>query len=57
LPYNNDKIAGVVKNFHQNGKLASTGKQYGDRKESKWFYYDEKGKKIKTEVWKQGKLL
>ncbi|TAE04063.1 MAG: hypothetical protein EAZ97_00690, partial [Bacteroidetes bacterium] len=55
-PYRKDDISGIVKYYHKNGQLESQGKMYGRKKSGKWSYFDEKGKKIKDEIWKRGEV-
>ncbi len=50
-------LYGTVNHYHLNGKVAATGKQYGEKKLGEWKYFDKKGRLIKTEKWNKGELL
>ena len=49
--YKNDVIEGIVKGYHENGKLYYSGKVKDNIKEKgfEFEYYDEEGNLVKTE--------
>ncbi|MDB3887354.1 hypothetical protein N9344_00205 [bacterium] len=49
-----DNAKYILKTYHSNGKLNATGKIDDELKEGKWNYYDDKGKLINTEKYKNG---
>ncbi len=50
-------VSGSFELFHTNGNLAEKGTYIRMRKQGKWEYYDDSGKSIKTESYKDGKLI
>ena len=49
-------IYGEVKHFHEDGSIASSGKQYQEKKIGKWQYFDQSGNLLKEEIWERGEL-
>lgn len=55
--YKNDKINGIVEGYYENGKINYTGIAKDSLQDGKFDYFDEKGKLIKSEYFRNGKLL
>ena len=52
---NNDTTK--VKNFYENGQLKTKGLKINKFKCGDWYYYNESGRIIKIEIYKQGRLI
>ncbi len=55
IEYDDGEADGEAKFFYPNGKLKIEGEYKNNLKHGNWTYFDEKGKKIGKEKWKNGK--
>ena len=58
LNYKNGlKKDGLFEMFHQNGELRSKVFYKNNKPNTNWLYFDEEGKKIREDVYKDGKFF
>ncbi len=51
------KYNGFFECFNDNGALSLKGHYLNNKKDGKWYYYDENGKLIEVELWDKGYLV